>query len=315
VNLFLADDGRLRAIWRFCLGAVVFVAAEEVGNAAGAVVWRTHVLVAELLVQAISLTILLGGLVFLLVAVDQVESDALPAMGLGWGRRTARQIAAGIGIGCAMALACAAVLMVFAQISFVSTTPGPRMLLRAALALAVLALGAMAEEAAFRGYPFQRLVEAAGPIVAIVVMQICFGLVHRDNPNVSRWGLANTVLFGVLLALAYLRSRALWLPWGIHFGWNAMLAVGLGLPMSGLTLFAAFWHTRVRGPHWMTGGAYGVEGGALATAAITLAIPAVWWAGAKIGESGNGAVWESGNLANREAENPGVAPSTSAPDN
>jgi uncharacterized protein len=293
VNFFLEDNGRLRAIWRFCLGAVVFVAAEEVGSAAGAIVWRTHFLFAELLVQAISLTILIGGFVFLLVAVDQVEADALPAMGLGWGRHTVRQIVAGVGIGCTMALACAAVLMAWADDVSVRRHIGSYALLRAVLALTVLALGAMAEEAAFRGYPFQRLVEAAGPIVAIVVIQICFGLVHRDNPNVSRWGLANTVLFGVLLALAYLRSRSLWLPWGIHFGWNAMLAVGLGLPMSGLTLFAALWHTRVRGPHWMTGGAYGIEGGALATVAISLAVPAVWWAGRKIGESGNLVIGES----------------------
>lgn len=291
---FLAANGRLRAGWRFCLGALVFFAAEEVGNGAGAVLWRTHILLAELLVQAISLAILLGGFVFLLVAVDHVEGDALPAMGLGWGRGTMRQIAAGIGIGFVVALACAAVLLVWADDVSVHGHIGGNSLLRAGLALAVLALGAMAEEAAFRGYPFQRLVEAAGPVVAIVVIQVCFGLVHGDNPHVSRWAVANTALFGVLLALAYLRSRSLWLSWGIHFGWNAMLAIGLGLPMSGLTLFAALWHTRVRGPQWMTGGAYGIEGGALATAAIGLAIPGVWWAAGKlIGKSGNREIGQS----------------------
>ena len=301
---FLDDNGRLRPIWRFCLGAVVFLAAEEVGNAAGAIFWRTHVLVAELFVQAISLTILLGGFVFLLVAVDQVEGDALPAMGLDCGRGIVRRLAAGIGIGCAMALACAAVLMIWADDVSVRGHIGSYALLRTALALAVLALGAMAEEAAFRGYPFQRLVDAAGPVVAIIVMQICFGLVHRDNPNVSRWAIANTVLFGVLLALAYLRSRSLWLPWGIHFGWNAMLAVGLGLPMSGLTLFAALWHTRVRGPQWMTGGAYGIEGGALATAAILAATPAVWWIAGTIGQSGKRLIGESETRSNGELESP-----------
>ena len=160
-------------------------------------------------------------------------------------------------------------------------------MLRAGLALSVLALGAMAEEAAFRGYPFQRLTEAAGPFVAIAVIQVGFGLIHSDNPNVSRWGIANTALFGVLLAVAYLRSRSLWLPWGIHFGWNATLAVGLGLPLSGLTIFASVLHTRVSGPQWITGGDYGIEGGALTTAAIVAMSPLVWWVAARIGTSGS----------------------------
>jgi hypothetical protein len=64
-----------------------------------------------------------------------------------------------------------------------------------------------------------------------------------------------------------------------------MLAVGLGLPLSGLTLFAALWHTRVRGPEWMTGGNYGIEGGGLTTGAIALAMPAVWWMAGRIRKS------------------------------
>lgn len=286
VDPFFADNGRLRPIWRFLLGALVFFAAEEVSSAVGAVFSRTHVLAAELVVQAVSVTILLGGFVFLLVAVDHVEDDALPAMGLGWHRRTLPQMAAGAGIGIVMALACATVLMASSEDVSVRGHIGSYALIRTALALAVLSLGAMSEEAAFRGYPFQRLTDAAGPVVAITVVQVGFGLIHGKNPGVSPWALANTALFGVLLALAYLRSRSLWLPWGIHFGWNAMLAIGLGLPLSGLTIFATLWHTHVRGPRWMTGGPYGIEAGGLTTAAILLAVPLVWWAGAKIGESG-----------------------------
>ena len=285
MDVFFDANGRMRAGWRFVLGALVFGASEVVGSAAGAALWRTRFLLAQLLVQGVSLTILLGGFTFLLVAVDQVDDNALASMGLGFQRNTVREIAIGLWIGCAMVLACAGILFLFSEVQSVSATIGLTTLLRAALALAVLALGAMAEEAAFRGYPFQRLVEAAGPILAIAILQIGFGLMHRDNPNVSRWAIANTVLFGVLLAVAYLRSRSLWLPWGIHFGWNAMLAVGLGLPLSGLTLFAALWHTRVRGPEWMTGGDYGIEGGALTTGAIALAMPAVWWMAGRIKRS------------------------------
>ena len=80
MDVFFAENGRMRAGWRFALGALVFVASEEVGGAAGAIVWRTHFLAAQLLVQAISLTILLGGFTFLLIAEDHVEDAALASM-------------------------------------------------------------------------------------------------------------------------------------------------------------------------------------------------------------------------------------------
>ena len=286
MDVFYETNGRLRSIWRFCLGALVFIGAEAVGTGAGAAFFRFHVLVAEFLVQAVSVAILLGGFSFLLVTADQVEGGALASMGLGWNRATLRQIVIGLGIGTFMVLGCAVVLMIWADDVRISGHLGSATMVRAGFALAVLALGAMAEEAAFRGYPFQRLAETAGPVVAIAVIQVGFGLVHSDNPNVSRWGIANTALFGVLLALAYLRSRSLWLPWGIHFGWNAMLAVGLGLPMSGLTVFASVLHTHVRGPRWLTGGDYGIEGGALVTGLIVAMSPFVWWLAGKIGKRG-----------------------------
>jgi uncharacterized protein len=303
VDVFFTENRRMRAGWRFVLGALVFAASETVGNAAGAIFWRTHFLIAQFIVQGISLTILLGGFVFLLVAVDHVEDNALASIGLGFRRGTAREIVVGLWIGCAMVVACGLVLLVWADDFSIEGHIGRYGLLRTALALAVLGMGAMAEEAAFRGYPFQRLVEAAGPVVAIIVIQIGFGFVHSDNPHVSRWGLANTALFGVLLALAYLRSRSLWLPWGIHFAWNTTLAIGFGLPMSGLVSFATLWHTRVRGPQWMTGGNYGIEGGALGTVVITLAIPAVWWLAGRIRRSRIPATGKS--------EDPGFGPSQS----
>jgi hypothetical protein len=87
--------------------------------------------------------------------------------------------------------------------------------------------------------------------------------------------LVSTVLVGVLLALAYLRTRALWLPWGIHWGWNATLGLVFGLPVSGLD-FSVLVDATVQGPEWLTGGAYGLEASALGTAVILLGFWPVW---------------------------------------
>ncbi len=120
------------------------------------------------------------------------------------------------------------------------------------LNLLVLAAAAMAEEVAFRGYPFQRLIEAIGPTTATIVMATIFGLIHLRNPGATSASTLVTVLSGVLMATAYLQTSALWLPWGFHFGWNAAMAVLFGLPVSGLD-FSAVVSSNTVGPTWLTG--------------------------------------------------------------
>jgi hypothetical protein len=134
----------------------------------------------------------------------------------------------------------------------------------------VLATGAMTEELMFRSYPFQRLLEAVGPVAATLLMSVLFGVAHGANPHASRLALFNTFAVGVLLCVAYLRTRALWLPWGIHFAWNTTLGMVFGLPVSGLNDFAVIVRARASGPRWVTGGAYGIEASAVGTFMILL---------------------------------------------
>jgi hypothetical protein len=142
--------------------------------------------------------------------------------------------------------------------------------------LFILATAAMGEELMFRGYPFQRLLEATGPVIAVVIMSFLFAIAHGGNPHASRLAMVNTFAIGTLLCIAYLRTRALWMPWGIHFAWNAVLGLVFGLPVSGLTDFAVVVKARASGPRWITGGAYGIEGSVVGTIVIVLGfIPVV----------------------------------------
>lgn len=136
------------------------------------------------------------------------------------------------------------------------------------LNLVTILLASLGEEIAFRGYPFQRLIEATGPITAVLIASIAFGLMHAGNPDATPRSVVVTMLYGVLFSVAYLRTRALWVSWGLHFGWNFALAVIFGLPMSGLERFSSLVQTHARGPVWLTGGGYGPE--ASVTAAIVL---------------------------------------------
>jgi hypothetical protein len=97
---------------------------------------------------------------------------------------------------------------------------------------------------------------------------------HARNPSASALSIANTALAGVLLSLAYLRTRALWLPIGLHLSWNYAQAFLYGLPVSGLEFSAKLLSAQPGEVVWLSGGSYGPEGSVLAMAAATLA--SVW---------------------------------------
>ncbi len=136
-------------------------------------------------------------------------------------------------------------------------------------------LAAAAEEIAFRGYAFQRLVDSIGQLGAVVVLSALFGFAHLKNPgHPTAISTANTALAGVLLAVAYLKTRGLWLPIGLHWAWNFFLGPVFGLPVSGFTQpFQPYLlQAQVCGPEWLTGSTYGPEGSILLTVACVAAI-------------------------------------------
>ena len=135
---------------------------------------------------------------------------------------------------------------------------------------------ALFEEIVFRGYPFQRLVDAFGARGAILLLSALFGAVHLGNPGSTALSTANTVLAGVLLAIAYLKTRGLWLPWGLHWSWNYFLGPVFALPVSGGKFEPALFRVTVAGPEWLSGGNYGPEGSIVLTIVCTAAIIGLW---------------------------------------
>ena len=147
------------------------------------------------------------------------------------------------------------------------------------LALVLLIVAAAFEELAFRGYAFQTLLRGAPPIVPILLLSIYFGYGHWDNPNRTFFSTANTVLAGVWLAVAYLKTRSLWLPTALHFGWNWTMGAVFGLPVSGLLIPQHSILISTSGaPLWLTGGGYGPEGGAVATIVVIASTFFIWQA-------------------------------------
>ena len=97
---------------------------------------------------------------------------------------------------------------------------------------------------------------------------VLFALAHIRNPDVTAAGLGNIALAGILLALAFFSPGGMWTAFGAHLGWNATLAA-LAAPVSGLPFDIPYIDYRMGRPAWLTGGAFGPEGGLLATLALT----------------------------------------------
>jgi uncharacterized protein len=135
--------------------------------------------------------------------------------------------------------------------------------------LVALFVAAFGEELIYRGYAFQLLVEKIGPFATILPVSVIFGVTHLANPNASTLGIVNTMLWGVLLGYAFLRSRDLWLPIGLHFGWNVVLPL-FGVNLSGLTIEVTRYYYRWDLRSLWSGGEYGPEGGLLTTVFVIM---------------------------------------------
>ncbi|MCG3163616.1 MAG: hypothetical protein JMDDDDMK_05055 [Acidobacteria bacterium] len=145
------------------------------------------------------------------------------------------------------------------------------------MALALLILAGAFEELVFRGYAFQTLLRSAPAIVPILLFSVYFGWAHWSNPNRTLFSTANTVLAGVWLSIAYLRTRSLWFPTALHFTWNWAMGAFFGIPVSGMQIPQHSILVSTSGePVWLTGGNYGSEGGAAATIVLIIASVVIW---------------------------------------
>ena len=139
----------------------------------------------------------------------------------------------------------------------------PRSFLLVLVNLATVAGLSLASEMAFRGYPYRRLIDAIGPTWATIVMALLFAGLGGINAGAGHGSTAITVLFGLLLCAAWLRTHGLWLGWGLHFAWIASIGILFGFPVNGLDNISTVVQTRAIGPDWLTGGDFGPEGALL----------------------------------------------------
>ncbi len=125
--------------------------------------------------------------------------------------------------------------------------------------LALSIISGVSEELIFRGIVFRIIEESLGSVVALAISALIFGALHLANPNASLVaGLAIAIEAGILLGLAYMLTRRLWLAMGLHFAWNFVQGGVFGVAVSG-NVVEGLLESTLTGPALLSGGAFGAE--------------------------------------------------------
>ena len=129
---------------------------------------------------------------------------------------------------------------------------------------------AVSEELVFRGILFRWLEEWGGSWVALLLTSALFGAAHLMNPHASPIAAVGIALeAGVMLGAAYMLTRSLWLPMGLHAAWNFAQGEIYDIPVSGTEVHGLI-DARLSGPPLLTGNGFGLEASLIAIVVATL---------------------------------------------
>ena len=265
-------DSRIRAYLHFLLAVIYYFVARSL--AAHSAAGLASADLAPLVEQAILVFLLIFGYAtmgFWLNRQNQpIREQGLPRRA-GW----LKEIALGVATGWGLALACVLPMAIVGGIAIsIATTRDAWGWLVADAAF--FALAALAEEVAFRGYGFQRFVRAVGPLGASLGFAAYYAIVQSLIPGSSRATFCVSLAVALVLSAAYLRTRALWVSWGLNFGWKASRALLFGLAVMGVNSHSPVVQGNPMGPFWVTGGGFGVEGSWLTFILVLAALPVVF---------------------------------------
>ncbi len=267
-----AGSGRLRACFHFLAAVVYFFLARALAQRGSmglaAEQWQ------PLLEQGLLAFLLLAGYASMGSFLNR-QQRAVSQQGLPLREGFTGEAGLGLAIGWALALGCTLLMVVAGGIAIVLNfqLAAWEWLLADAVFFALLTL---AEEIAFRGYGFQRFVQAVGPLGATLGYAAFYAILQSHLPGASRASFAVSIAFSLVLALAYLRTGALWVSWGLNFGWKASRALVFGLAVCGVGGHSPVVQGNPMGRLWLTGGGYGLDGSWMAFVALLVALPVVY---------------------------------------
>ena len=279
-RIFLSPDkARLRAGWRLLLqilliGIINFILVGGIGilgipklSGKWGLLFRQ---IQELIVYASSIYI----------ASRWLDRRSFESLGLKVGRQALFDLLAGIGIvlvqlGFIYGIMSSLGWLTFDGFAWEFDAPGT-VLMNTLLFFVIFLLVGWNEELLSRGYHLQTIASGLNMFCAVVISSAVFGLLHLDNPHATWVSTAGIFFAGVYQSYGYIRTRQLWLPIGLHVGWNFFEGVVFGFPVSGLDIYA-LTRIQVTGPVSWTGGAFGPEAGLILLPSLIVGSALIYW--------------------------------------
>lgn len=273
---FFDAHGRLRNGWWMLVFIACIAATRPV-----------HMLASRALEQAGVADVWIEPVSFLLVLLatwvcTRLRREPLSSVGFVLDARWLRQFGVGVLLGSGSLLLAAALIWMVGGVRF-ELDPA-REVSMVVQGLYVFLFVSLFEETLFRGFLFQRLADGAGVWVAQIAFALLFALGHGDNPGME--GMTRVIasvelaLAAILLGVAYLRTRSLALPVGIHLGWNWMQGSVMGMGVSGLDQSGWWQPVLLDQPQWLSGGQFGAEASVFGVVTDLVLIALLWrWKG------------------------------------
>jgi hypothetical protein len=283
-RIFVSPDRRLRSGWRLLLHALLTFALlipfsipvvlavgvmMALGLAAGPL---------EILLEAVPTFLSFLAATFL--ARRLLDRRSFTSLGLRIHRRAWLDVGAGILIAAGMMAAILGVELAFGwtRIDGLAwqTQPAGEVAAGFLASLVLFVLVGIHEEIFSRGYQLQNLVEGLNLRWGLLVSSLIFALMHFFNPSAVWYSvLAGLTASGLFLAYGWIRTHELWLPIGLHIGWNLFEGPVFGFPVSGLQTSRLLLLTST-GPAWATGGAFGPEAGVVLLPGLAVGVLLIW---------------------------------------
>lgn len=284
-NIFCNGYGRLRSGWRFLFFITLFLFLLQIVALAAS--FFLSVLSIEKENQSLILRVT-GSTIGLFLAIllgwgagKLFEGLPFRALGAAFTKHWSKDLLLGLLIGFGSVTFAVLVAMIFAglRLQFNQKYGVSAILTTLVTSTIIFIVGAAFEEVLFRGYILQTFARARLAWFAIMLTSFFFAGVHLGNPNASYFSTINTWLAGIWLGIAYLKTRTLWLVFGLHFSWNWTMGTVFGIEVSGLTHIskATLLQKVDQGPKWITGTDYGLEGGMACTLTLFVSIALIWF--------------------------------------
>lgn len=272
-----SDEPRLRAGWRLLLQSILFIVFSIIVFSVTLFIPPSTGSFSLIIDQVLNLVVITGSVY---VARRWLDKKSFESLGLKLSKQTLTDILAGIGITFVQMGFIYIVMLTLGWLTFEGFAwefdPINTVITGLLAYFIVFIFVGWNEELLSRGYHLQTIASGINLFWGVVISSAVFGIAHLGNPNATWVSAAGIFFAGIFLAYGYIRTKQLWLPIGLHIGWNFFEGVVFGFPVSGLDIYALL-RIKVSGPELWTGGAFGPEAGLIVLPSLIVGGLLIYW--------------------------------------